>query len=70
MRTPTAARILGTIRRIVRSFANAAVNRAGKNNPKSKCNTGTFQSRFKSAHGRRERLHALIHPKLPSVLDL
>ncbi|MBM3832952.1 MAG: hypothetical protein FJ403_06725 [Verrucomicrobia bacterium] len=29
-----------------------------------------FQSRFKSAHGGRERLHALIHPKLPSVLDL
>jgi len=29
-----------------------------------------FQSRFKSAHGGRERLHALIHAKLPSVLDL
>gem|GEM_PF-3406367 len=70
VRTPTAARILGTIRCIVRSFANAAVNRARKNNPKSKCNTGTFQSRFKSAHGGRERLHALIHAKLPSVLDL
>ena len=29
-----------------------------------------FQSRFKSAHGGRERLHALIHAKLPNVLDL
>jgi|GEM_PF-1853810 len=27
-------------------------------------------SRFKSAHGGRERLHALIHAKLPNVLDL
>jgi len=72
VRTPTAARILGTIRRIVRSFANAAVNRARKNNPKSKCNTGTFQSRFKSAHGGRERLHALAlmdHPNIANVFD-
>ncbi len=70
VRTPKAARILGTIRRVVVSLANAAVNRARKKNPKSKCNTGTFQSRFKSARGGRERLHALIHAKLPRVLDL
>lgn len=70
VRTPKAARVLGTIRRVVVSFANAAVNRARKKNPKSKCNTGTFQSRFKSARGGRERLHALIHTKFPNVLDL
>ncbi|MDO8706242.1 MAG: hypothetical protein Q7J84_14975 [Sulfuricaulis sp.] len=70
VRTPQAARVLGTIRRIVVSLANAAVNRARKLHPKSKCNTGTFQSRFKSARGGRERLHALIHAKFPNLLDL
>lgn len=70
VRTPKAARILGSIRRVVVSFANAAVNRARKKNPKTKCNTGTFQSRFKSARGGRERLHAFIHAKFPNVLDL
>jgi len=49
VRTPKAARILGTIRRVVVSLANAAVNRARNKNPKTKCNTSTFQSQFKSA---------------------
>ena len=70
VRTPKAARLLGTIRRVVVSLANAAVNRARKKNPKSKGNTGTFQSRFRSARGGPERLRALIHAKLPQVLDL
>jgi predicted transposase YbfD/YdcC len=70
VRTPKAARVLGTIRRVVVSLANAAVNRARKNNPKTKCNTGSFQSRFKSARGGRERLHALLHAKRPNLLDL
>ena len=70
VRTPKAARVLATIRRVVVSLANAAVNRARKKNPKSKCNTGDFQSRFNSARGGRERLHALIHAKHPNVLDL
>jgi predicted transposase YbfD/YdcC len=70
VRTPNAARVLGTIRRVVVSLANAAVNRARTNNPKTKANTGTFQKRFKSARGGRERLHALIHAKFPNVLDL
>jgi hypothetical protein len=70
VRTPTAARVLGTIRRIVVSLANAAVNRARKKNPKTKCNTGSFQKRFRSARGGRERLHALIFAKSPNVLDL
>ncbi|MCF7764006.1 MAG: hypothetical protein K9N62_10070, partial [Verrucomicrobia bacterium] len=70
VRTPKAARILGTIRRVVVSLANAAVNRARKKNPKAKCTTGTFQSRFKSARGGRERLHALIFAKHPTVPEL
>ena len=70
VRTPSAARILGTIRRVVVSLANAAVNRARQKNPKTKCNTGSFQNRFGSAHGGRERLHALIFAKSPDVLSL
>lgn len=70
VRTPGAARVLGTIRRVVVSLANAAVNRARKSHPKTKCNTGSFQQRFRSARGGRERLHALLFAKLPDVLDL
>jgi hypothetical protein len=55
---------------VVVSLANAAVNRARKKNPKSKCNTRTFQNRFQSARGGRQRLHALIHANSPNVLDL
>jgi hypothetical protein len=70
VRTPRAARILGTLRRIVVSLANAAVDRARKINPKSKCNTGSFQKRFRSARGGRQRLNALFSAKSPAVLDL
>jgi hypothetical protein len=70
VRTPTAARILGTIRRIIVSLANAAVNRARKENPKTKSNTGSFQQLFRSARGGSERLHALIFAKSPSLPHL
>jgi len=70
VRTPGAARVLGTIRRVVVSLANAAVNRARQKNPKTKCNTRSFQKRFRSARGGRERLHALVFAKSPSLLDL
>jgi hypothetical protein len=70
VRTPGAARVLGTIRRVVVSLANAMVNRERKNNPKTKCNTSSFQKRFRSARGGRERLRALIFAKSPNVLDL
>ena len=70
VRTPGAARVLGTIRRVVVSLANAAVNQARKNNPKTKCNTGSFQKRFRSVRGGRERLQALVFAKSPNVLDL
>ena len=70
VRTPKAARVLGTIRRVILSMANAAVDQARKKNPKSKCNTRTFQQRFRSARGGRERLHALIFARCPDVLNL
>ena len=61
---------MGTIRRVVVSLANAAVDQARRKNPKSKCNTGRFQKQFRSARGGRERLQALIFSKYPNVLDL
>jgi hypothetical protein len=67
VRTPSAARILGTIRRIVVSLANAAVNLARKKNPKTKCNTRSFQKAFRSARGGHERLRALVFSKFPSL---
>ena len=70
VRTPGAARILGTIRRVVVSLANAAVDRARKKNPKTKSNTRSFQKRFRSARGGCQRLHALIFAKSPDALDL
>ena len=70
VRTPNAARVLGTIRRVVVSLANAAVDGARAKNPKTKHNTRTFQQRFRSARGGRERLRALIFAKRPDVLDL
>jgi hypothetical protein len=70
VRTPKAARVLGTIRRVILSMANAAVDQARKKNPKSKYNTRTFQQHFRSARGGRERLHALIFARCPDVLNL
>ena len=42
---------LGSIRRIVLSFADGAVDRARRINPKTQHNTSTFQQRFRSARG-------------------
>ena len=70
VRHPKAARVLGTIRRVVVSLANAAVDQAREENPKTKYNTGDFQQGFKCARGGRERLHALIFAKFPNVLGL
>lgn len=70
VRNPRAARGLGTIRRVLVSLANAAVDRARQRHPKTKPNTRSFQQRFRRARGGRERLHALIHSKFPKVLDL
>ena len=70
VRTPGAARVLGTIRRIIVSLANEAVNRARQINPKTKFNTDSFQQRFRSARGGRERLHALLFAKFPNLFGL
>ena len=70
VRTPNSALVLGMIRRVVLSLSNAAVNVARRANPKTKFNTKSFQQRFRSGRGGRERLHALIFAKRPAVLDL
>jgi hypothetical protein len=46
------------------------VDQARTKNPKTKYNTRTFQQRFRSARGGRERLQALIFAKSPSLSDL
>ena len=69
VRTPNSARVLGMIRRVVLSLANAAVDRARKANPKTKANTKSFRQRFRSSRGGRERLQALIFAKVSDVLD-
>ena len=70
VRTPNSALVLGMIRRVVLSLSNATVDKARKANPKSKCNTKSFRQGFLSARGGRERLHALIFAKKPTVLAL
>lgn len=70
VRTPNSALVLGMIRRVVLSLANAAVDKARKTNAKSKFNTKSFRQRFLTARGGRERLRALIFAKSPTVLDL
>jgi len=70
VRTPNSARVLGMIRRVVLSLANAAVDRARQAHPKTKANTKSFRQRFRVSRGGRERLQAFIFAKLPQVLDL
>ncbi len=69
-RSPKAARVLGLIRRVIVSRANAAVDRARTAKPKTKGNTKSFRQRLLSARGGRERLVALLFAKNPKVLDL
>lgn len=70
VRSPRAARVLGMIRRVIVSLANAAVDEVRKVKPKTKCNTRSFRQHFLSARGGRERLYALLFAKNPTVLDL
>jgi hypothetical protein len=70
VRTPRAALVLGMIRRVVLSLANAAVDRARGRNPKTKANTKSFRQHFLSARGGRERLQALLFAQKPARLDL
>ena len=64
VRTPNSARVLGTIRRIILSLSNAAIDQRRKSHPKS------FRKRFLSACLGQERLEALIFAKLPDILSL
>ena len=70
VRTPNSALVLGMLRRVVLSLSNAAVDRARQANPKTKFNTRTFQQRFRSARGGKERLRALIFAQSPALLNL
>ena len=70
VRNPNSARVLGMVRRVVLSLANAAVDLARKAHPKTKANTKSFRQRFRASRGGRERLRALIFAKVPDVLDL
>ena len=70
VRSPKAALVLGMIRRVIVSLANAAVDRVRQSQPKTKYNAKSFRQRFRSARGGRERLHALLFAKNPNVMDL
>ena len=70
VRSPQAARVLGMVRRVIVSLANAAVDQARQLQPKTKCNMKSFRQTFLCARGGRERLHALLFAKNPAVLDL
>ena len=70
VRNANAARVLGMIRRVVLSVANAALDQLRKRRPKTKANTKTYRQRFLSANGGAKRLHSLLFCKHPDVLAL
>jgi hypothetical protein len=70
VRTPNSARVLGVIRRVVLSLANAAVDAARKLQPKSKANTKRFRQQFLSARRGVRRLHGLVSSKVPELMNL
>ena len=67
VRNPNAARILGTIRRIVLSLTNAALDQIRKAKPKTKANTKLYRQRFLSARHGRRRLYSLLFCKIPDI---
>ena len=69
-RTPNSALALGSIRRVVLSLANAAVDRVRKRRPKTTANPKSFQQRLNSARGGSDGRPALIFAQAPRVLDL
>jgi hypothetical protein len=69
VRNPNGARVLGTIRRVLLSFANAAIDRVRRTQPKTKANTKSYRQRFLSARHGLQRLHALILCKSHDVLS-
>lgn len=69
VRSANSVRVLGMIRRLIVSLANAAVDRARRKNPKTKKNTKSFRKRFTSARGGHERLQAMIFAKNPQLQE-
>jgi len=69
VRDPNAARVLGTIRRVLLSFANAALDHLRQKHPKTKANTKRYRQRFLSARHGPHRLHALILSNSPDLLS-
>lgn len=69
VRDPNAVRVLGMIRRVLLSLANAALDHLRHKHPKTKANTKRYRQRFLSAHHGPHRLHALIFSKSPDVLS-
>lgn len=70
VRTPNSARVLGTIRRILITFSNAAIDQKRKQNPKAKCSTKSIRQRFLSARDGSQRLEDLIFSNFPDILSL
>ncbi len=69
VRTARAAHVLSTVRRVVLTLPNAAVDRARAKNPKIKYYTKDFQERFSRADDGKERLRVLIFVKSPNIYD-
>lgn len=67
VRHPNAARILGTVRRVVLSLSNAALDRLRKTKPKTKANTKTYRQRFLSNRCGKRRLKSLLFSKTPDL---
>ncbi len=67
VRNPEAAHTLGTIRRVLLSLANAALDRLRTVKPKTKANIKTYRQRFLSAQQGRHRLHSLLFSKSPDI---
>jgi hypothetical protein len=65
VRHPQAARVLGVLRRILLSLANAALDHLHQASPKTKANTKTYRQRFLSARQGSHRLDRLIFWPLP-----
>ncbi len=64
VRHPNAALVLGMLRRLVVSLAQAAIAQA--QTPKTRWSVRRYQQRFARRDGGRERLHALVFAKAPS----
>lgn len=70
VRSPNSARVLGTIRRIVLSLANAALDKGRQLKPKTKATIKSWRQPFLSARCGVQRLLSLISAKSPEIMRL